>query len=101
MPSLVHRPRATVSPSPHMGRGAASEASGVRAAPDRSRAFVLTRAYNGCMSGDILIGTASWTDPSLIESGRFYPPEAKTAEERLRYYADVFPLVEVDSTYYG
>jgi uncharacterized protein YecE (DUF72 family) len=53
------------------------------------------------MSGRILVGTASWTDKSLIESGRFYPPEATTAEARLQYYASVFPLVEVDSSYYG
>lgn len=49
----------------------------------------------------VLIGTCSWTDPTLIESGRFYPPECKTAEARLRYYAHYFPLVEVDSSYYG
>jgi uncharacterized protein YecE (DUF72 family) len=53
------------------------------------------------MSGRILVGTASWTDPSLIESGRFYPPDAKTPEARLQHYASVFPLVEVDSSYYG
>ncbi len=49
--------------------------------------------------GDVLIGTASWTDKSLLASG-WYPKEAKTAEDRLRFYADHFPLVEVDSTYY-
>ena len=49
----------------------------------------------------ILIGTASWTDPSLIESGRFYPESARTPAERLRFYASQFPLVEVDSSYYG
>src|SRR5688500_11420133 len=53
------------------------------------------------MSGRILVGTASWTDKSLIESGRFYPPDATTAESRLQHYASVFPLVEVDSSYYG
>jgi len=50
---------------------------------------------------DILIGTASWTDKTLIECGRFYPKEAKSAEARLRYYATQFPIVEVDSSYYG
>jgi uncharacterized protein YecE (DUF72 family) len=50
---------------------------------------------------NILVGTASWTDKTLIESGRFYPPEAKDAETRLRYYASQFPLVEIDSTYYA
>lgn len=49
--------------------------------------------------GDILIGTASWTDKSLLASG-WYPSGATSAEERLRYYASQFPLVEVDSTYY-
>lgn len=51
--------------------------------------------------GEILVGTASWTDKTLIESGRFYPRSATTAEARLRYYATQFPLVEIDSTYYA
>jgi uncharacterized protein YecE (DUF72 family) len=50
--------------------------------------------------GRILIGTSSWTDPTLVKDGHFYPPEARSAEARLRYYATRFPLVEVDSTYY-
>lgn len=50
--------------------------------------------------GRILVGTASWTDKTLLSSG-WYPPEAKTAEDRLRYYASQFPLVEVDATYYA
>lgn len=49
----------------------------------------------------ILIGTASWTDKSLIDSKLFCPSLANTAEERLRYYASRFPLVEVDSSYYA
>jgi len=51
--------------------------------------------------GRIRVGTASWTDPTLLRSGRFYPPEAKTAEARLQYYAQNFDLVEVDSSYYA
>ena len=51
--------------------------------------------------GEILIGTCSWTDPTLIESGRFYPHWARSAEARLRYYAGQFGLVEVDSPYYA
>lgn len=50
--------------------------------------------------GQIKVGTASWTDRTLIASG-WYPPEASTPEERLRYYARQFPLVEVDATYYA
>jgi uncharacterized protein YecE (DUF72 family) len=49
---------------------------------------------------DIRVGTASWTDKTLIESG-WYPPEANNAEKRLRYYTRQFPLVEVDSSYYA
>jgi uncharacterized protein YecE (DUF72 family) len=49
--------------------------------------------------GRVLVGTASWTDKSLLKSG-WYPPDATTAEARLKYYASQFPLVEVDSTYY-
>jgi uncharacterized protein YecE (DUF72 family) len=50
---------------------------------------------------DILIGTASWTDKTLVACGRFYPKQAKSAEAKLRYYATQFPIVEVDSSYYG
>ncbi|WP_329239405.1 DUF72 domain-containing protein [Actinoallomurus sp. NBC_01490] len=50
--------------------------------------------------GDILVGTASWTDKTLLATD-WYPPEVKTAEQRLGYYASRFPLVEVDSTYYS
>jgi uncharacterized protein YecE (DUF72 family) len=50
---------------------------------------------------DIRIGTASWTDKTLIGCGRFYPKEARNAESRLRYYATQFPIVEVDASYYG
>lgn len=53
------------------------------------------------MGGSILVGTASWTDPTLIDCGRFYPPDANTPEARLRYYSAKFPLVEVDSSYYA
>jgi uncharacterized protein YecE (DUF72 family) len=48
----------------------------------------------------VRIGTASWTDPTLVKSGRFYPPGANSAEARLRFYASQFPIVEVDSSYY-
>lgn len=49
--------------------------------------------------GDIRVGTASWTDKTLLASG-WYPSEAEDATKRLAYYASRFPLVEVDSTYY-
>lgn len=49
----------------------------------------------------IRVGTCSWTEKSLIKSGEFYPKGMKTAEERLRHYAENFSTVEVDSTYYA
>ena len=52
------------------------------------------------MSGRILVGTASWTDKTLLVSG-WYPPGVDTPERRLDYYAQQFPLVEVDATYYA
>ena len=51
-------------------------------------------------AGKILVGISSWTEPTLVKEGTFYPPEAKSAEERLRFYASQFPIVEVDSSYY-
>src|SRR5205823_3061353 len=49
----------------------------------------------------VLVGTASWTDPTMTAAGVFYPSGADTAEERLQYYASQFPVVEVDATYYA
>jgi uncharacterized protein YecE (DUF72 family) len=49
---------------------------------------------------EIKVGTASWTDKTLLASG-WYPDSADTAEKRLAHYASQFPLVEVDSTYYS
>jgi uncharacterized protein YecE (DUF72 family) len=51
--------------------------------------------------GKVLVGTCSWTDKELISSAHFYPHSSMSAEERLRFYAGTFPLVEVDSTYYA
>jgi uncharacterized protein YecE (DUF72 family) len=48
----------------------------------------------------IRVGTASWTDRTLLASG-WYPDEVDTPEKRLAYYATRFPMVEVDATYYS
>lgn len=50
--------------------------------------------------GDILVGTCSWTDRALVGSG-WYPAGRRDAEGRLRYYAQRFPVVEVDASYYA
>ena len=48
----------------------------------------------------IKIGATSWAERTLVASG-WYPPEAHTAEARLRYYASRFPVAENDSAYYA
>jgi uncharacterized protein YecE (DUF72 family) len=49
--------------------------------------------------GRILVGISAWADPELIES-RFYPPQVKTPQDRLNFYASNFPVVEMDSSYH-
>ena len=53
------------------------------------------------MTAQIKIGTCSWTDPTLTDTELFYPDTKMSAEERLVFYAEQFPIVEVDSTYYA
>ncbi|WP_224982254.1 DUF72 domain-containing protein [Geomonas agri] len=52
------------------------------------------------MGGKIRIGTCSWTENSLIESGAFYPHGASTPKARLKFYASQFDTVEIESSYY-
>ncbi|MCU1457771.1 MAG: hypothetical protein JWL73_1863, partial [Actinomycetia bacterium] len=49
----------------------------------------------------IAVGTSSWTDPTLVRDTAFYPSGTSSAEDRLRYYSSIFPVVEVDSTFYA
>jgi uncharacterized protein YecE (DUF72 family) len=48
----------------------------------------------------LYVGITAWTEPTLLEAG-FYPADADTPEERLKFYASQFPITEVDSTYYS
>ena len=50
---------------------------------------------------DVRVGTAGWTDKTLTASGVFYPSQVKTPEDRLRYYASRFSLVEADMGFYA
>src|SRR5215469_13379498 len=50
------------------------------------------------MSGKILVGTASWSDPGFVE--RWYPKKLPPGD-RLAWYAQHFELVEVNSTFYS
>jgi uncharacterized protein YecE (DUF72 family) len=47
----------------------------------------------------IRLGTCSWADQGLLE--RWYPPTVRSAEARLRFYAERYDTVEVNSSYYA
>lgn len=49
---------------------------------------------------NIYVGTSSWADHSLVESGMFYPQEVKTPAARLNYYSERFPIAEIDASYH-
>lgn len=49
----------------------------------------------------VRVGICAWADPALIEAGTFYPRKSMSAEARLRFYASVFDVVEVNASYYA
>jgi uncharacterized protein YecE (DUF72 family) len=51
------------------------------------------------MAATIRVGTCSFADESL--SKLWYPSGIRTGEKRLRYYAEHFDTVEIDSTFYA
>jgi uncharacterized protein YecE (DUF72 family) len=61
---------------------------------------MLLRMAKARGKGGVRVGTASWTDPTLIKSGWYPKGVASSAEARLRFYATQFPIVEVDASYY-
>jgi uncharacterized protein YecE (DUF72 family) len=50
------------------------------------------------VAATIRLGTCSFADEALMKA--WYPREIKTGEQRLRWYADRFDTVEIDSTFY-
>src|SRR3954453_19316767 len=50
------------------------------------------------MAGRIVVGTSSWAEPGFVEE--WYPPDL-AARDRLRWYAERFDAVEVNSTFYA
>ena len=50
------------------------------------------------MPAPIRVGVCSWADETLTKV--WYPKGVKSGEERLRYYAERFNVVEANSTYY-
>ena len=51
------------------------------------------------MPAPIRLGTCSWADQGLIET--WYPSTARSSKARLRYYAERYDTVEVNSSYYA
>jgi uncharacterized protein YecE (DUF72 family) len=51
------------------------------------------------MAAIVRIGFCSWADEGLVRA--WYPRGVSTGERRLRYYAERFNVVEVDSPYYA
>jgi uncharacterized protein YecE (DUF72 family) len=87
-----------------MGRVRSSDSCLNRSLAESAHSFHAGLATLQCVSHtspEYLVGTASWTDPTLVKSDTFYPPSAKTAEDRLKFYAQQFNTVEVDATYYA
>lgn len=50
------------------------------------------------MENNILIGTASWSDPGFVQ---YWYPKTVAAGDRLSWYAQHFEMVEVNSTFYS
>src|SRR5437763_10407905 len=50
------------------------------------------------MSGTILIGTSSWSDPGFVKA---WYPTGMRARDRLAWYAERFDAVEVNSSFYA
>lgn len=84
---------------PGFGQAAARAEAATAATPADRIGAPIPAGPSG--ANQILVGTASWTDPTMTRAGVFYPPGTSTSEDRLRYYASQFPVVEVDSTYYS
>ena len=51
------------------------------------------------MTATVRLGTCSFADEGLLRA--WYPRGVSTAEKRLRYYAERFDVVEVDSPFYA
>lgn len=50
------------------------------------------------VAAPIRVGTCSWADESFVKA--YYPRGVRTGEERLRYYAERFDVVEANSSFY-
>jgi uncharacterized protein YecE (DUF72 family) len=49
---------------------------------------------------EVLVGTCSWTDKTLVKDTDWYPRKTMSAADRLAFYASRFPITEADNTFY-
>ncbi len=47
---------------------------------------------------DILVGASSWSERTLVHESGWYPRRTMKAADRMAFYAERFPLVEIDAT---
>ncbi len=47
----------------------------------------------------MLVGASSWSARSLVYDSHWYPRRSMKAAERVAYYTERFPIVELDATY--
>lgn len=47
----------------------------------------------------VRIGTSSWSDRSLTQDSQWYPKKTMKAAERIAFYAQHLPIVEIENTY--
>ena len=98
--ALVPAPDLDPVHDPGFERAAERAAAALARVPDDVLGTPITIG-DGRARREIRVGTASWTDPTIVKGGVFYPRGVSSAEDRLRFYAEQFPVVEVDSSYYS
>lgn len=47
----------------------------------------------------VLVGASSWSARSLVQDSHWYPRRSMKAAQRIAYYTERFPIVELDATY--
>ena len=47
----------------------------------------------------MLVGASSWSARSLVHDSQWYPRRSMKAAQRIAFYTDRFPIVELDATY--